>query len=176
MPRDLKHRATYSTPAKTSIGSKILLTGALALLAASVGLSLWNHETLQALKTRLGETLKTTAPQFGYYRSLEDRERRVSEAEIQEDARQIRSGNPSVSGQYTLLVGTYKSKDELESMQKKLRAFRGLGPKSERVQLEFSSWYRVRLGPYGKLQEAVEVRSFLKNQGIDSIIETPLPP
>ena len=146
----------------------ILILGATAL-----GVVFWKSYT--PIKESLLQALaQPPLPQFGYFRALEDRERIISEAEIQDEARSIRNGNPALTGEFTLLVGTYKTRGDIDAIRQRLNAFERLNPKLEQVHLEFSSWFRVKLGPYGKLQEAVQVRSFLKTQGIDSVIETPL--
>lgn len=109
---------------------------------------------------------------FGYFRLLEDRENRIPESQISEEQRNIRLGKSPTQGAFSLLVGTYKTRDQADAIRQQLSDFDALKPKMEEVTLEFASWFRLKLGPYGTLQDANQVRLFLREHGIDSILET----
>jgi cell division protein FtsN len=42
------------------------------------------------------------------------------------------------------------------------------------IKLEYATWYRVKLGPYRTLSDADRIRLYLRDQHIDSIIQTPV--
>lgn len=176
MTRDLKHR---TPPAKTPqrrfprwlIGGVLFIGLGLALRGLVEGA----HPTRPPASP--AEQLPTPKEaSFGFFRILEDREQRVAEQEIQAEARHLRTGKPSRAGAFSLLLGTFRHRAELESMRRQLAAYETLTPKAEEIRLTFSTWYRLSLGPYGHLADAIKVRRFLKAQGLDSVVTTPLPP
>lgn len=174
MARDVKHRIPAFRAQKRKprrqlfILSGLLVAGLWTLTSL---ISKWStspeHHELPSEQSAAAEEAR-----FAYFRLLEDRETRVPESQINEEQRNIRLGKEPTSGEFSLLIGTYKTRDQAESVRKQLYGFDALKPKMEEVTLAFASWYRLKLGPYGTLKDANQVRLFLRNNGIDSIIET----
>lgn len=177
MTRDLKHRAPSGKTHRERRGRTSLILGGLILLGAgALGLATkqFSSPTPPPAKPEEPAVLGGDSSPFTYFRMLEDRERQVDETEIQHDARSIRNGRTSTQGRFSLLLGTYRTREEAEGVRQDVRRYEPLSPQGERIHLQFSTWYRVTLGPYGQLSDAVKVRQFLRAQGQDSIITTPL--
>lgn len=175
MAKDLKHRipAYRNTKRRSGVFRRISI---LALLCALLGVALTyalRSEKPDAAPTPAKEmrTEKAALPLFSYFRILEDREATVPESQVSEDQRNLRLGKATQKGSFCLLIGTYKSRNEAEAMKARLASFDALKPRMEEVTLEFASWFRLKLGPYGTLSDANMVRLFLRDQSIDSILE-----
>lgn len=175
MARDVKNRIPAFRAEKRKSRKKLFTVSGLLITGLVLLLSLVSRWTTSPEPQLEPHSAQTAAPQearFSYFRLLEDREMRVSESQISEEQRNIRLGKEPSPGDFSLLIGTFKTRDQAESVRKKLHEFDALKPKMEEITLEFASWYRLKLGPYGNLKDANQVRLFLRNQGIDSIIET----
>lgn len=174
MARDVKHRIPAYRPKKRRgalqrilllvVISSVLLTGLVFLLRGNPQPATEQHEER--------EEAAASAPLFSYFRILEDRESAIPESQINEEQRNARLGKSPKEGAFSLLIGTYKSKKEADAIKTKLTSIDSLMPRMEEVTLEFASWYRLKLGPYRTLRDANKVRLFLREQGIDSILET----
>jgi cell division protein FtsN len=66
-----------------------------------------------------------------------------------------------------LQVGAYKSAEDADAARARL-ALLGLDAKVSDIQSEGSTVYRVRLGPYGKLDDLDGIRRTLADNGIDA--------
>jgi cell division protein FtsN len=174
MARDVKHRIPAFRPEKRKPRWKpfalvgLLLAGSGSLVTLT---SKWSATSENPEPTMAQSALPEDA-HFGYFRLLEDRENRVPESQISEEQRNLRLGKEPTPGEFSLLVGTFKTRDKAESVRQQIFEFEALKPRMEEVTLEFASWYRLKLGPYGNLRDANQVRLFLRDHGIDSIIET----
>lgn len=174
MARDVKHRIPAFRPEKRKPRRKpVFLLGLLVIgLGIVVFLVLKWTPSLRLPEPAGVQSERPDETHFAYFRLLEDREKRIPESTISEEQRNIRLGKAPTQGEFSLLVGTYKTREMAESVRDQLHAFNALKPKMEEVTLEFSSWYRLKLGPYGNLKDVNQVRLFLRDHGIDSIIET----
>jgi cell division protein FtsN len=174
MARDVKHRIPAFRPEKRKPRWKPFAL--LGILLAGVGtLVTWTLKSTPSSENPEPAMTQSAIPEeahFGYFRLLEDRESRVPESRISEEQRNLRLGKAPTPGEFSLLVGTYKTRDKAESVRQQIFKFEALKPRMEEVTLEFASWYRLKLGPYGNLRDANQVRLFLRDHGIDSIIET----
>ncbi len=178
MARDVKHRIPAFRNNKRKPRSTLLILLGLLLLGLGILFYLvtqWSASPEPPPESPPPQRATADGVQFSYFRLLEDRENRVSENQINEEQRNIRLGKGPTPGSFSLLIGSFKTRDKAEAARRQLYAFEALKPKMEEVTLEFASWYRLKLGPYGNLRDANQVRLFLRNQGIDSIIETDEP-
>ena len=176
MTRDLKHRTPLTKPPRAQprrwlIGGLLLLGLGLTLKALIGG----SNPTLP-LPSSAQDPSPPREATFGFFRILEDREQQVGEQDLQAEARNLRNGRASRAGAFSLLLGTFRHRAEMESIRRQLAGYKTLTPRAEEIQLTFSTWYRLSLGPYGHLADAIKVRRFLKAQGLDCVVTTPLPP
>jgi cell division protein FtsN len=74
-------------------------------------------------------------------------------------------------GQYFLQLGAFRSQEQAKALRARLEEFAKLKPRLEQINLEYASWYRVKLGPYQTIPDANQVRLFLRDRNIDSIMQ-----
>jgi len=106
-------------------------------------------------------------PRFDFYKILPGKEEPVTEKQVRDAARETsKPGAPKES--YVIQVGAFQNPAEADNLKAKL-ALMGLEAKIDPTQLaDRGTWYRVRLGPYGKLDEINHVRQTLAGGGIDA--------
>jgi cell division septation protein DedD len=120
----------------------------------------------------------TEKPKFDFYRILPGSEEPVTEKEIREKERQQRaatkSGASSSSQQeaskdvYFIQAGSFQNPADADNQKARL-AILGFESSVEPAHLpDKGTWYRVRMGPYAKLEEINKVRQALAQSGIDA--------
>jgi len=83
-------------------------------------------------------------------------------------------------GDVTLQVGSFKGQDQAEKMQARL-ALNGLESRIQRFTLQDETWYRVRIGPIGTVEELDDVRAKLAEAEVEAtavsseVVEAPPP-
>lgn len=119
-----------------------------------------------------------TPPEYDFYKMLPEQE-----VEVPKDARGTATppvAPAGVRGDVTLQVGSFKGMDQAEKMQARL-ALHGLESRIQRFTLEDETWYRVRIGPIGTVQELEAVRAKLAEAEVEAtavssqVVETPPP-
>lgn len=132
------------------------------------------------------ETAKATAsaeadaPRFEFYRLLTEQEVEVaSEAETAdntptsnavENPGALPSTSSSQGAGYLLQAGSFRSGGDAESLKANL-ALLGITASIQRVELPGGeTWHRVRIGPFGSLQNVNGVRARMAAEQIDSIL------
>jgi cell division protein FtsN len=108
-------------------------------------------------------------PKFDFYRILPGAEEPVTEKEIRERLRQ--KGSPA--GQqdaskdvYFIQAGSFQNPSDADNQKARL-AILGFESSVEPAHLpDKGTWYRVRMGPYAKLEEINKVRQALAQSGI----------
>ena len=113
-------------------------------------------------------------PKFDFYRILPGSEEPVNEKEIRERERQ-RASASSKGGQqdaakdvYFIQAGSFQNPAEADNQKARL-AILGYDSSVEPANLpDKGTWYRVRLGPYAKVEEINKVRAALAQNGIDA--------
>ena len=180
MSKDLKHRVPgFQRNKKTKPGLPRLGLGLLAVVAL-VGLAALILPRYLPLSPQSGPATPAAPvaslpePKFGFFKLLPDSERKISESEINSEKREVRLGKKPVAGQYFLQLGAFKSQEQAEALKAQLEEFAKLKPRLEQIKLEFGSWYRVKLGPYQSIPDANQVRLFLRDRNIDSIMQAPM--
>ena len=79
-----------------------------------------------------------------------------------------------------LQVGSFKGMDQAEKMQARL-ALHGIESRIQRFTLQDETWYRVRIGPIGTVEELDAVRAKLAEAEVEAtavssqVVETPPP-
>jgi cell division protein FtsN len=178
MAKDVKNRIPAFRTSKRKPQNRLWITvgllGALILFGISWALK---HAPTNASPPQLPPPVAApipteSGPRFAYFRILEDRERQVPENLINEEERNLRIGKPSAKGAFSLLIGTFKVREEANAARKQLSGFDAIKPHMQEVTLEFASWYRIKAGPYGTLSDALRVRAFLRDHGFDSVVMT----
>jgi cell division protein FtsN len=110
-------------------------------------------------------------PKFDFYRILPGAEEPVTEKEIRERLRQ--KGSPAGQQEaskdvYFIQAGSFQNPSDADNQKARL-AILGFESSVEPANLpDKGTWYRVRMGPYAKLEEINKVRQVLAQSGIDA--------
>lgn len=190
MTRDYKPQPRRSS----SGGGRPLLTGIVIGLFLGLGISLgvavYIYRTPSPFVVRgnaappaPGPTLAAPAPaapepaspakgkpRFEFYDLLTRNEEPVTEQEAhraQESIPAAPAAAPSIET-YFLQAGAFQSQADAENLKAKL-ALLGAESSVQAINLpDKGTWYRVRLGPYSRVEEVSRVRQTLKDNGLDS--------
>ena len=112
-----------------------------------------------------GKAAPGEKPKFDFYKILPGSEEPVSDKELKAAAKS--AGEPS-KDVFLLQAGSFQNPADADNRKAQL-AILGLEAAVEPVTLpEKGTWYRVRLGPYTKIDELNKVRSTLAQNGIDA--------
>lgn len=107
-------------------------------------------------------------PKFDFYRILPGQEQPVTERELKEQQREAARGREEPRDVYFLQTGSFQDPAEADNQKAKL-AILGFESSVEPASLpDKGTWYRVRLGPYRKVDEINRVRQQLAQNGIDA--------
>jgi cell division protein FtsN len=109
-----------------------------------------------------------TKPRFDFYRILPGQEEPVSGEELKREAAREKAGKAESGTLYFLQAGAFQSPADADNLKARI-ALMGLEAGVEPTNLpEKGVWYRVRLGPYAKVEELNKVRSQLAQNGVDA--------
>ena len=107
-------------------------------------------------------------PKFDFYKILPGQEEPVTEKELRERSRTARSQQESPKDVYFIQAGSFQNPAEADNQKARL-AILGYESTVEPANLpDKGTWYRVRLGPYNKVEEINRVRQALAQNGIDA--------
>ena len=107
-------------------------------------------------------------PKFDFYKILPGQEEPVSEKELRERSRQARGQQESSKDVYFIQAGSFQNPADADNQKARL-AILGFESSVEPANLpDKGTWYRVRLGPYTKVEEINRVRQALAQNGIDA--------
>jgi cell division protein FtsN len=114
-------------------------------------------------------------PKFDFYRILPGSAEPVSEKELRERERQQRAAAKSGGSQqetskdvYFIQAGSFQNPAEADNQKARL-AILGFESSVEPANLpDKGTWYRVRMGPYAKVEEINKVRQALAQNGIEA--------
>src|SRR6267142_593231 len=106
-------------------------------------------------------------PRFDFYRILPVREYPVIERQMRAAA--MEAGKPGAPKDiYLLKAGSFQNPADADNLKARL-AFMGLEANVEPANLaEKGVWYRVRLGPYTRVDEINRIRQQLTQNGVDA--------
>src|SRR6266852_696291 len=106
-------------------------------------------------------------PRFDFYRILPGKEEPVTERQMREAAKQ--AGKPGApKDRYFLQAGSFQNPADADNLKARL-ALMGLEASVEPANLaEKGVWYRVRLGPYTRVDEINRIRQQLTQNGVDA--------
>jgi cell division protein FtsN len=85
----------------------------------------------------------------------------------EQPAAKVESAAPPETTRYLLQAGAFRSPDEADAMHAKL-ALLGLDARVFPIEQGSGTLYRVRVGPYGQLDDINRIRKDLAENGIDS--------
>jgi cell division protein FtsN len=110
----------------------------------------------------------TEKPKFDFYRILPSQEEPVTEKEIRERARAKGGQQEASKDVYFIQAGSFQNPAEADNQKARL-AILGFESSVEPANLpDKGTWYRVRMGPYAKIEEINKVRQALAQNGIDA--------
>lgn len=106
---------------------------------------------------------------FSFYKVLPEEGAIIPENEIKTLKRTEKQGKKPES-LYLVQVGSFSRREEAEVLMDQLSAI-NVKPKLEMIRLDSDSWFRVKLGPYATLADADKVRTHLRANEIDSVVQ-----
>ena len=111
-------------------------------------------------------------PKFDFYKILPGAEEPVSDKELREKLRAAKSQPPgqqeASKDVYFIQAGSFQNPADADNQKARL-AILGFESSVEPANLpDKGTWYRVRLGPYKKVDEINKVRQALAQNGIDA--------
>ncbi|MGH8519679.1 MAG: SPOR domain-containing protein [Panacagrimonas sp.] len=107
-------------------------------------------------------------PKFDFYRILPGSEEPVTEKEIRERMRAKGGQQEAAKDVYFIQAGSFQNPADADNQKARL-AILGFESSVEPANLpDKGTWYRVRMGPYAKLDEINKVRQALAQNGIDA--------
>jgi cell division protein FtsN len=107
-------------------------------------------------------------PKFDFYKILPGSEEPVSEAELRERARAAKGQQESSKDVYFIQAGSFQNPADADNQKARL-AILGFESSVEPANLpDKGVWYRVRLGPYTKVEDINKVRQSLAQSGIEA--------
>lgn len=107
-------------------------------------------------------------PKFDFYKILPGAEEPVSERELRERMRTARSQQDAGKDVYFIQAGSFQNPADADNQKARL-AILGFESSVEPANLpDKGTWYRVRMGPYTKVEEINRVRQSLAQNGIDA--------
>jgi cell division protein FtsN len=114
----------------------------------------------------------TEKPKFDFYKILPGAEETVSEKELRERLRAAKSQPPgqqeASKDVYFIQAGSFQNPADADNQKARL-AILGFESSVEPANLpDKGTWYRVRLGPYKKVEDINKVRQQLAQNGIDA--------
>jgi cell division septation protein DedD len=111
---------------------------------------------------------KGDKPKFDFYKILPGNEEPVSEKELKDAAKAVKSQPEVTKGVYFIQAGSFQNPADADNQKAKI-AILGFESSVEPTALpDKGTWYRVRLGPYTTLEELNRVRRTLSQSGIDA--------
>ena len=107
-------------------------------------------------------------PKFDFYKILPGQEEQVTEREFRERTRTARSQQDAAKDVYFIQAGSFQNPADADNQKARL-AILGFESSVEPANLpDKGTWYRVRLGPYTKVDDINRIRQALAQNGIDA--------
>jgi len=176
MSRDLKHRVkAIREQNRPDIMPRLGLALVVGFILLAIVVAGYLHRA-EWKPIALPSPAQPTAPpppRFSYFKVLPDTERKIPDADIAREKREVRLGKKPMEGQFFIQIGSFRELEQAKNLKKQLEAYGKLKPRLEGIKLEYATWYRVKLGPYRTLPDADQVRLFLRERDIDSIVQAP---
>lgn len=120
-------------------------------------------------------TSKPSQPRFTFYKILSEKEEIIPEAEIRTIKREEQRGKQPPGGGYMIQAGSFRARADAEKLRSDLDRLK-VKARLESVKIENVEWFRVKIGAYDTLADADRLRTFLRKNGIDSVVQKANPP
>lgn len=176
MSRDIKHRVPAFRQPKprrvTARAGLALIAGFLFVAILAAGYQRFGAWGVDLQAPLAGIPAPPPEPEFSFFKVLPGREQQIAESDINAQKREARIGKRPREGLYFLQIGAFTRQDQAQELKQRLETLARLKPHLEQINLEYATWYRVQLGPYRTILDADRVRAFLRDQDIDSIMQT----
>jgi cell division protein FtsN len=195
-------KARISQATRNRSGGGFLLgvfTGLLIGLAIALGIAFYLNRTALPFSTKTqpdgkespvaklpaiagmpqeGTAGGSTTPKFDFYKILPRGEEPVTDKQLKESMREaakVKSGTETDI--YFIQTGSFQNPAEADNQKANL-AILGIDSSVEPAALpDKGTWYRVRIGPYTKLEDINRVRQTLAQNGItSSVVKVKNPP
>jgi cell division protein FtsN len=115
-----------------------------------------------------GKTLEK--PKFDFYKILPGSEEPVSDKELKERMRPGKTQPEGAKEVYYVQAGSFQNPADADNQKARL-AMLGFESSVEPANLpDKGIWYRVRLGPYKKIEESNQVRQTLSQNGVQATL------
>lgn len=110
----------------------------------------------------------TEKPKFDFYKILPGSEETVSDKELRERMRAARSQQDAAKDVYFIQAGSFQNPADADNQKARL-AILGFESSVEPANLpDKGTWYRVRLGPFTRIEDINKVRQSLAQNGINA--------
>lgn len=107
-------------------------------------------------------------PRFDFYRILPGTEESVTEKDLKEAARSTKSPPDGAKDVYYIQAGSFPNPADADNQKARL-AILGFESSVEPMALpDKGTWYRVRLGPFSRVEELNRVRQALSQNGVEA--------
>ncbi len=117
------------------------------------------------------ESPKKIEPRFTFYKILSEKEVIIPEHEVKTIRRQeLASKSTAPTGRYYIQVGSFINQADAERARTQLVQIK-IPARLEMIQVDNSTWFRVKVGPYATLNDVEQVRHFLRTHRVDSVVQ-----
>jgi cell division protein FtsN len=113
---------------------------------------------------------KQPEPRFTFYKILPEKEAIIPESEIINLKHQESLSKKPLASQYLLQAGSFANPLDAVKLKEKLTALK-IKSHIENVKIENAAWNRVKIGPFKSLEDADKVRTYLRNNQLDSVVQ-----
>lgn len=113
---------------------------------------------------------KPVEPRFTFYKILPELEAIIPESEIKNLKREESLGKKPPAVQYLLQAGSFTNVQDAEKLKARLSALK-IKSRIENVKIENTAWNRVKIGPFTSLADADKVRTYLRSNQLDSVVQ-----
>ena len=114
--------------------------------------------------------VKPPEPRFTFYKILPEKEAIIPESEIKNLKNQESLSKKPQAGQYLLQVGSFANPLDAANLKGRLSDLK-IKSHIENVKIENTAWNRVKIGPFKSLADADKVRTYLRNNQVDSVVQ-----
>jgi len=118
---------------------------------------------------------KPPEPRFTFYKILPELEAIVPESEIKTLKHEESLGKKTPTVKYLLQAGSFTNAQDAEKLKAHLSALK-IKSHIETVKIENTAWNRVKIGPFNTMADADHVRTYLRSNQLDSVVQKAVTP